>query len=150
MLQLALGLLIMCVNGFVHGLVLSHAAGFLERAKAWCVKTCSAHRYSAAMTASIVVVMAAHFAGVLIWAAAFLVLDIFDDPSTSLYFSIVVYTTLGFGDLILPEPWRILSGMVAANGFLLFGWSTAFQMDFLTDLRQTGNRSIAPAAGGED
>lgn len=136
MSQLGLGLFIMCLNGFVHGLILSYARGFLEWIKWWSNITCSVPRHSAAMTASIVIVMAAHFAGVLIWCATFLGLDIFSDVETSLYFAIVAYTTLGFGDIILPDEWRILSGIVAANGFLLFGWSTAFQMDFLSALRR--------------
>ena len=32
----------------------------------------------------------------------------------------------GLGDLTLKPPWRILSAMQAADGMLLFGWSTAF------------------------
>ncbi|MEM9898581.1 MAG: ion channel, partial [Pseudomonadota bacterium] len=60
---------------------------------------------------------------------------IFDRLDTSYYFSLVAYTTLGFGDIILPENWRILSGLIAANGFLIFGWSTAFQVEYLNNLR---------------
>jgi hypothetical protein len=46
--------------------------------------------------------------------------------SDALYFSISSYTTLGLGDIILSESCRILSGVEAANGFILFGWTTAF------------------------
>ena len=45
----------------------------------------------------------------------------------AVYFSIVTFTTLGYGDITLPyEEWRILSGVEALNGILLFGWTTAF------------------------
>jgi hypothetical protein len=43
----------------------------------------------------------------------------------AIYFSFVTFTTLGYGDITLPEIWRILSGFEALNGVLLIGWSTA-------------------------
>jgi voltage-gated potassium channel Kch len=43
----------------------------------------------------------------------------------ALYFSIVTYTTLGYGDIVLDENWRLLSSFQAANGIIIFGWTTA-------------------------
>jgi hypothetical protein len=43
----------------------------------------------------------------------------------ALYFSLVSFTTVGYGDITLPAPWRILGGIEAMNGILMFGWSTA-------------------------
>ncbi len=37
----------------------------------------------------------------------------------------MTYTTLGYGDITLSGPWRIMSGIEAINGVLLAGWSTA-------------------------
>jgi hypothetical protein len=42
------------------------------------------------------------------------------------YFSAVVYSTLGFGDLIPVGPLRTMAGMEALTGLLLIGWSTSF------------------------
>jgi len=40
---------------------------------------------------------------------------------------VVTFTTLGYGDITLPEQeWRMLSGIEALNGILLVGWTTAF------------------------
>ncbi len=83
MLQFALGLAIMCLNGFVHGLFLAYSGGVLEAAKSWSNATASPPRTAIAMTASIIVVMTAHFIGVIIWAGVFLGLQIFTDPKTS-------------------------------------------------------------------
>jgi hypothetical protein len=44
----------------------------------------------------------------------------------ALYFSTSSFTTVGFGDLVLSEEWRLLSSFEAINGMILFGWSTAF------------------------
>jgi hypothetical protein len=43
----------------------------------------------------------------------------------AVYFSTVTFTTLGFGDITLDEEWRLLSSFEAANGLLMFGWTTA-------------------------
>jgi hypothetical protein len=37
----------------------------------------------------------------------------------------VNYATLGYGDVIPVEAWRLLGPITAMNGALLFGWSTA-------------------------
>jgi hypothetical protein len=53
----------------------------------------------------------------------------------SVYFSIVAYTTLGLGDVVLPQAWRILSGMEAANGFINFGLLCALFIEALHQIR---------------
>lgn len=66
-----------------------------------------------------------------VWAGFFLLIGCFETLEESLYFSMVAFTTLGFGDLTLPQEWRILSGMIAANGLVLFGLNTAFLIEVL-------------------
>ncbi len=54
----------------------------------------------------------------------------------AVYFSLVTFTTLGYGDITLGEDWRILSALCAANGLLLFGFSTAFLVELMRRLQQ--------------
>ena len=42
-----------------------------------------------------------------------------------MYFALVNYTTLGYGDVTPMARWRLLGPMTAMDGVLLFGWSTA-------------------------
>ena len=49
----------------------------------------------------------------------------------ALYFALVCFSTLGLGDITLGHDWRLLSAMIAANGFLMFGWSTAYIVDLI-------------------
>ena len=74
-------------------------------------------------------------AGVWVWAVAFLGLGVFTTLEQSVYFALVVYTTLGFGDVLLPHEWRLLAGMAAANGFLNFGLLTALLIEALRQIR---------------
>jgi len=43
-----------------------------------------------------------------------------------LYFSVVTYTSLGFGDQIPTSHARLIAGVEALNGLLLIGWSASF------------------------
>jgi hypothetical protein len=70
-----------------------------------------------------------HWFQILLWAVAYRLLTPVEPIGTleqAIYFSIVTFTTLGYGDITLgAEQWRILSGIQALNGVLLLGWSTA-------------------------
>ncbi len=74
-------------------------------------------------------------AGVWIWAAAYYALGVFATLEEAVYFSLVVYTTLGFGDVLLHPEWRLLAGMEAANGLLTFGLLTALLIEALRQVR---------------
>lgn len=43
-----------------------------------------------------------------------------------LYFSAVIYTSLGIGDIVPKEHLRFLTGVEALNGLLLIAWSASF------------------------
>lgn len=59
------------------------------------------------------------------WAILYVSLGALDRIDTAVYFSTVTFTTLGYGDITLDDEWRVLSSFQAANGLLMFGWSTA-------------------------
>lgn len=61
-----------------------------------------------------------------IWALFYLGIGVMPDVESALYFSTSAFTTVGFGDLYLDKEWRMISAIESVNGFLLFGWATAF------------------------
>ena len=69
-----------------------------------------------------------------LWAGLFMLLGEFDNFVTALYFSGVTFATLGYGDLVLSPPWRLLSALEAANGILMFGVSTAVMTAAVSDV----------------
>ena len=48
------------------------------------------------------------------------------DAESSFYFSGVTYTTVGYGDLVLPNEWRLLGPVEGLTGILMCGLSTGF------------------------
>ena len=71
------------------------------------------------------VLLAAHIFEVIVWALVYWLLGVAPAGADLVYFSFVNYTTLGYGDVIPVEEWRLLGPMTAMNGVLMFGWSTA-------------------------
>lgn len=74
--------------------------------------------------------------GVWIWAIVFEQMSVFGSMEEAVYYSLVAYTTLGLGDVIVPEAQRLLGGMTGANGFLMFGLMTAMLTDTLRHVRR--------------
>ncbi|MEN2978490.1 potassium channel family protein [Tistrella bauzanensis] len=66
------------------------------------------------------------------WAAVLLLLGQFPNLEAALYFSVVTFTTLGYGDIVLGPDWRLLGAMASVNGIILFGWTTAVVVAVLT------------------
>jgi len=62
---------------------------------------------------------------VLVYALTYLALNAIEGLEKALYFSMVTFTTLGYGDIVLDEQWRLLASFEAANGIIMFGWTTA-------------------------
>jgi hypothetical protein len=72
-----------------------------------------------------------------VWALFYLVnplITALPDLETAFYFSMVTFTTLGYGDVVLTGPWRTLASIQAANGVIIFGWTTALIFYFIQHL----------------
>jgi hypothetical protein len=72
------------------------------------------------------IVLVLHLTETAIWACLYQWFSLFANFETALYFSLTSYTTIGFGDVVLPDKWRLLGGLEGFSGVLLCGLSTAF------------------------
>jgi hypothetical protein len=82
--------------------------------------------YLILLLAAFTVIIILHMVEIGIWAGFYYANSLFQDLETALYFSITSYTTIGFGDVVLPRAWRLLGGIEGVTGVLLCGLSTAF------------------------
>ena len=133
--QISIGAAILMVS------MIFYAAGF------WLIESALRHlnRYLAKLRQGLKVVIflmvAALWAllqitvGVWIWAWCFMQLAVFETMEEAVYFGLVSYTTLGYGDVILPEQWRLLGGMTAVNGLLNVGLISAIMIELLRQAR---------------
>ncbi len=60
-----------------------------------------------------------------IWAQTYIFMGSIHQFEEALYFSLVTYSTLGYGDVTLGDSHRLVSAFEAANGVIMLGWSTA-------------------------
>ena len=58
----------------------------------------------------------------------------------AIYFSIVTFTTLGYGDVTLSPAWRQLSGMEAMVGIVVFGLTTAILFTVIQRVWRVGHQ----------
>ena len=89
----------------------------------------------------ILVMFIASLTEALIWAGFYVFTGAIEDFHTAAYFSLVTYTTLGYGDITLAEEWRILASSQAAIGIIIFGWSTAIVMAVVQNLYKLNKNS---------
>ena len=85
----------------------------------------------AVMIPTISVLMVAHTIEVFVWALAYLIFGAAPEGADLVYFAFVNYATLGYGDVLPVEHWRLLGPLTAMNGMLLYGWSTAVIFEVL-------------------
>lgn len=77
-----------------------------------------------------------HILEISVWAVAYVWSGAIADLQSAAYFSAVTYTTTGYGDIVLPEPWRLDGGVEALTGILMCGWSTGFFFAIVNRLYQ--------------
>jgi hypothetical protein len=65
------------------------------------------------------------FLEIAVWGGVYLLVGAIEKTETALYFSMVTFTTLGYGDVVIDERWRLMAAFEAANGIIIFGLTTA-------------------------
>ena len=78
-----------------------------------------------------------HLVEIAIWALFYTLKHGMPDLQSALYFSAVTYTTTGYGDLLLPNEWRLVGGVEALTGILMCGWSAAFFFAVVSRMNET-------------
>lgn len=72
-----------------------------------------------------------HMIQVAIWALLFRILNEFSDFPTAFYHSMVNFASLGYGDIVMGERWRLLGPIEASNGVLMFGLSAGIMLSIM-------------------
>jgi hypothetical protein len=126
--QLVIGCFMIGLTVLIHAIILDKLVDILEKAGPLSYQKFRKFWEVPMMIGAVLGVFLAHVIQIWLWALLFLYLvpETLPDLESALYFSASSFTTVGFGDVYLDKEWRLLSAFEAANGFILFGWSTAF------------------------
>jgi hypothetical protein len=113
-------------TAFLVRLVVHLIRGGYDGRKVW--------KNAAAMIVVTFITAVMHLSQIALWAAAFILCGEVSNFEQALYMSGENYTSLGYGDVLLSERWRLLGPVEAINGLLLFGLSTALLFAIINHL----------------
>ena len=122
--QLLQGAILVALTVAIHGVVL-----------AWCFRRFGlgqgARKHSFFLDTLLLSRLAiwavlAHLAEIALWGMFYEWRDIMPSAEISFYFSAVTYATIGYGDVVPPENWRLLASMEGLIGILMCAWSGGF------------------------
>jgi voltage-gated potassium channel Kch len=90
-----------------------------------------------------------HLAEITLWALFYLWRGYLPDAEAAFYFSGVTYTTVGYGDIVLAKPFRLLAPVEGLVGVLMCSLSMGYFFVVVNRILQ-GRSQGTPAASGRD
>ena len=123
-IAIAAAIVSVCLVIHVTGILLM--AEWLLRKRDALERTVSTRQVAVLIVTLFTAIMFLHLIQTSLWAVFFYTQNLFSDFETSLYFSMVSFATIGYGDVLLPRKWRLLGVIEGFSGVLLCGISTAF------------------------
>jgi hypothetical protein len=128
LLPLTVGLSVILITVGLHAVATTQAIYLLKKYGKKRVQNAGIQSKPLILGVTGVFLSVKHYIDIILWAVAYWIFagaEHFANFEDAVYFSSVTYTTLGYGDVTLSDNWRLLCGIQAMNGVLLFGWSTA-------------------------
>ena len=140
--MLIVALSLTAVTVIIHGFGAVSAAAWTARG--WAKRRDRPGRIGAELLLARLVgsLLLLHFAEAVVWGIFFVLVGALPDLETAAYFSLTSYTTVGYGDIVLPAPWRLLGPIEAAVGVLMLGWSTGILVAVIGTIYQPLFRSV--------
>ena len=134
--QIALGSVLMMATVAIAGLTTWALEMALDSSGGWLRRWRPRVRVTVGIMVMTLWALAAITAQVWLWAVVLQYLGAFTDREEAIYYTLVTFTTLGYGDVLLPKGLRVLGALAAVNGMLNIGVLTAVMIDSIRVLRQ--------------
>ncbi len=132
--QILMGTLFLALCSTIHIVILAYAVKLLKTLGQRFGDDETTARWIVLAAVGFATVVLSHTIQLWIWAIAFVVFDALPDLGDAIYFALVTYTTLGYGDVTVGADARVFAAMAAVTGLLNFGLSTAFLVGLVTRL----------------
>ena len=122
------GLILIMATVFIHGVGTIMFLRMLYRYRPYWEKHGGIVLNTLSLTWVVGTLVLLHLLEILVWALFYWIGQIFPTLETAAYFSVVTYTTVGYGDVVPPLTWRVFASFEALVGILMCAWSTALLM----------------------
>lgn len=133
-IELGTGALLISLTVAIHATAIDRIMILVERIGPFFFRKFTRFWKIPLLTITVLCVFCSLICAIWIWALVYYWGEALTTFEACLYFSTVSFTTLGYGDIVLGTGWRVLNSIEAANGMLLFGWSTAFIFEVVSKL----------------
>ena len=134
LVEVAFGTLVLVGIIFVHGMAMR---GITRRfSAAWVRVNAHTPRWRVSVLLSVVIgaLTATHLFETYLWALPIAGLGMMNSMRDSYFFVLESYTTLGGGNVILPEQWRLVGPMIGMSGIFTFGWTGSVLVTIMNEL----------------
>ena len=128
----------------------------------WCVRYCARRSAQGSgkrlllaavrpLAVAMLAMMTANVLQIALWGCLFLQLGEFEALFPAIYHSAVNFTSLGYGDVVMGEEWKLLGPLEAANGILMMSMTAAALTAILQNIiRSQVDAITAGSRGGRD
>jgi len=137
-----IGTSVICGTVLIHVLFISALGHVLTKNGDWIAKPPYLLKHIFTLVGMVLWLVAGLTASCWLWASVYLVNGVFEQLEPALYFTVVTFTTLGYGDIILGNEWRLLASLTAVNGLIVFGLNTAFLVEALSRINKAQETGI--------
>ncbi len=133
--QLAIGTVVICATVIIHIFFIAVLIAFLTQYGRWLTYPPKLPKMTLVLILMVLWLVVGLSVSAWLWAGVFLLIGVFEHIEPALYFSVVTFTTLGYGDITVDSSWRILASLTAVNGLIIVGLNTAFLVEALSRIR---------------
>ena len=127
----------------------------------WCVRYCArrsgqgpGNRILLAtvrpLAVTMVAMMTANVLQIALWGCLFVQLGEFEDLYAAIYHSAVNFTSLGYGDVVMNQEWKLLGPLEAANGVLMMAMTAAALTAILQNIIRAQTDAIVAGRRGRN
>jgi hypothetical protein len=88
-------------------------------------------RFEVLFGVAIFLLLTLHLAEVVFWTAALVYSKLLVNWRIAGFFVANTYTTLGYGNFVLPTQWNMLAPIIAISGLFTFGWTGSVLVGFV-------------------
>ncbi len=140
LLNVFIGLVIIGITVMIHGYGTKYWILFIDKKHSNFSTMGYNNKSARILIYTALVMLLLNFSEAIVWGLMYYILPgitEFDTLEKAIYFSLVTFTSLGYGEITISSSHRLLSGFEAMNGILLLGWSTTIMFSVMQELMKT-------------
>lgn len=129
--DLILGGLMLVIIVMIHGACMRLTMGHILRRTKVLAQHPTGWAADVLLAGAILMLLTVHLFETGVWTVALVRSHLVSNWRDAGFFAANTYTTLGYGSVILPAPWKMLAPIMAISGLFTFGWTGSVLVDIV-------------------